>query len=103
MRIYLNMPQHAHEVIVLDIAIPVVSGHSAYKPVYFILYGFNGGSSEEYVRDFMWRRLSANDLVIVMIARELMNLPIRGWNVFHVDRWKHSYISLLHIKNAMKH
>lgn len=38
-----------------------------------------------------------------MIARGLMNLPIRGWNTFHGARWEDSYISSLHIKNAMKH
>lgn len=44
-RIYLNMP-HDNEVIALDIAFPKVGGYNPYKPLYFILHGLNGGSSE---------------------------------------------------------
>lgn len=72
-RMYVNRP-YAHEIITLDIAFPVVGGCILYEPVYIILHGLNGGS-----RYFVWRCLSDNS----MIARKLINLPIRGWNTFH--------------------
>jgi hypothetical protein len=74
------------EVVALDIAFPE-TGHDASKPVYMILHGLNGGSDEEYVKDFTWRRTQEGSTIVVMVARGLMDLPIRGWDVFHGARW----------------
>jgi hypothetical protein len=78
--------QDGEEVVALDIAFPE-TGHDASKPVYMILHGLNGGSSEEYVKDFTWRRTKEGSTCVVMVARGLMDLPVRGWDVFHGARW----------------
>jgi len=88
------------EVVALDIAFPPAIGgdvrndgirgarfrHDKTKPVYLVLHGLNGGSAEEYVKDFAHRRLEEGSTVVVMVARGLMDLPIRGWNIFHGAR-----------------
>lgn len=65
------------EYVALDIAFPP-TGHDASRPIYFILHGLNGGSDEGYVRDLTWRRNTENSTVVVMVARGLMDLPVRG-------------------------
>jgi hypothetical protein len=65
------------EYIALDISFPP-DGHDSSKPMYLILHGLNGGSNEEYVRDVTLRRTAEGSTVAVMIARGLMDLPVRG-------------------------
>ena len=102
-RVYVRNP-FDDESIALDIAFPYSSLHdeeSDYgdttdspslfvhnldKPVYLVLHGLNGGSHEEYVKDFVSRRRSEGSTVIVMIARGMMNTGMKGWNVFHGAR-----------------
>jgi predicted alpha/beta-fold hydrolase len=60
--------------------------HKLDKPVYLILHGLNGGSHEEYVKDFVSRRRSEGSTVIVMIARGMMDTSMKGWNAFHGAR-----------------
>lgn len=60
--------------------------HNLDKPVYLILHGLNGGSHEEYVKDFVSRRRSEGSTVIVMIARGMMDTSLKGWNAFHGAR-----------------
>ena len=74
------------EFIALDISFPKKTGHDPTKPIYFVLHGLHGGSMEEYIRDLTIRRNNENSTVIVMIARGLMDTPIRGWNAFHGAR-----------------
>ncbi len=73
------------EFIALDISFPK-AGHDPTKPIYFVLHGLHGGSMEEYIRDLTIRRNAENSTVVIMIARGLMDTPIRGWNVFHGAR-----------------
>ena len=56
------------EVLALDMAFPTM-GHDPKQPLYMVLHGLNGGSQEEYVRDFTERRLQEGSTVVVMIAR----------------------------------
>lgn len=65
------------EYVALDIAFPT-TGYQKDQPVYLILHGLNGGSKEDYIRDFAFRTLEAGCTVVVMIARGLMDLPVRG-------------------------
>ena len=60
--------------------------HDVDKPVYLILHGLNGGSHEEYVKDFVKRRRSEGSTCVVMIARGMMDTNVIGWNVFHGAR-----------------
>jgi hypothetical protein len=60
--------------------------HDSDKPVYLVLHGLNGGSHEEYVKDFVKRRRSEGSTVVVLIARGMMDTTVRGWNVFHGAR-----------------
>lgn len=74
------------EVVALDFSFPP-SGHDTSKPLYLVLHGLNGGTQEEYVKDFALRRTAEGSTVVVMVARGLMDLPVRGWNLFHGARW----------------
>ena len=85
-RLWLSMTADDGEVVALDMAFPE-TGHDVSQPVYMVLHGLNGGSAEEYVQDFTWRRTAEGSTVVVMVARGLMDLPVRGWNVFHGARW----------------
>mmetsp|Transcript_2561 Transcript_2561/g.3653 ORF Transcript_2561/g.3653 Transcript_2561/m.3653 type:complete len:622 (+) Transcript_2561:40-1905(+) len=75
-----------HEAVALDIKFPSSGVHSTNKPIFFILHGLNGGSHEEYVREFVGRRTVEGHTCIVMVARGLMDTPVVGWNVFHGAR-----------------
>lgn len=82
------------EYLALDIAFPVIKGegvddryaHNKTKPVFLVLHGLNGGSHEEYVKDFVQRRRSEGSTIIVFIARGMMDTSIVGWNGFHGAR-----------------
>jgi predicted alpha/beta-fold hydrolase len=94
------LPVHDGEVVALDIAFPV-SGHDTSNPVYLVLHGLSGGSQEEYVRDFVVRRVAENATVAVMVARGLMDLPVRGMNVFHGARWEDPHQASLQLRRAI--
>lgn len=95
------LPLADGEVIALDIALPKC-GHVTDQPVYLVLHGLNGGSSEEYVKDFALRRTEQEGAtVIVMVARGLMDLPIRSMNVFHGARWEDPHQAALAIRKAI--
>jgi len=74
------------EAIALDVSFPLDGVHSNKHPIYLILHGLNGGSHEEYVKEFVMRRTKEGCTCIVMIARGLSDTPVRGWNVFHGAR-----------------
>ncbi|CAB9512115.1 Protein ABHD1 [Seminavis robusta] len=76
---------HDHEYVALDIALPE-KGHSDKKPLYMVLHGLNGGSNEDYVKEFAHRRIAEGSTVVIMVARGLMDLPVKGWDVFHGAR-----------------
>lgn len=82
--------ENGEEVVALDIAFPT-AGHSTIKPIYLVLHGLNGGSQEEYVKEFAQRRTVEGSTVVVMVARGLMDLPVRGWHVFHGARWQDAH------------
>lgn len=85
------LPLTDGEVVALDIAFPV-AGHDVTTPLYLVLHGLNGGSQEEYVKDFALRRTTLqNSTVVVMIARGLMDLPVRGMDIFHGARWQDAH------------
>jgi len=77
---------HDLEAVAIDIAFPSDGIHNPMKPIYVLLHGLNGGSHEEYVRDFVARSTQEGSTCVVMIARGLMDTPVRGWNVFHGAR-----------------
>lgn len=62
---------HDREVIALDISFPA-AGHNDAKPVYLLLHGLSGGSSEGYLLDLTTRRNRQGSTVIAMIARGMM-------------------------------
>jgi predicted alpha/beta-fold hydrolase len=99
------------EVVALDIAFPRTNGaddddgshqfyHDASRPLYIVFHGLNGGSQEEYVRDFALARIREGSTVVVMVARGLMDLPIRGWNIFHGARWTDAFESIAAVRQA---
>lgn len=65
------------EYVALDVSFPE-TGFDSSKPIYMVLHGLNGGSAEEYIRDLTFRRTAEGATIIVMVARGLMDLPIRG-------------------------
>ena len=96
-RVYVRNP-FDKEFLALDIAFPYSNRdgnnlqgsrtfvHHLDQPVYLILHGLNGGSHEEYVKDFVSRRRSEGNTVVVLIARGMMDTNMIGWNVFHGAR-----------------
>jgi predicted alpha/beta-fold hydrolase len=89
------------EYVALDISFPP-GGHDKEKPVYLVLHGLNGGSDEEYVRDLTLRRNAENSTVVVMVARGLMDLPVKGWNCFHGARTSDAHAAALAVKRAIQ-
>jgi predicted alpha/beta-fold hydrolase len=90
---------HDQEVVALDIAFG--RGFHIDQPVFFVLHGLNGGSREEYVKDFVHRCNANNSTVIVMVARGLMDLPIRGFHIFHGARWDDAHQAATKIKQGL--
>ena len=90
------------EYIAIDISFPSNNnnvGHDWTKPIYFVLHGLHGGTNEEYIRDLTIRRNKEGSTVIVMIARGLMDTPIKGWNVFHGARTSDVHTAAKTIRN----
>eukprot|EP00543_Licmophora_paradoxa_P004882 CAMPEP_0202457284 /NCGR_PEP_ID=MMETSP1360-20130828/14338_1 /ASSEMBLY_ACC=CAM_ASM_000848 /TAXON_ID=515479 /ORGANISM="Licmophora paradoxa, Strain CCMP2313" /LENGTH=403 /DNA_ID=CAMNT_0049077315 /DNA_START=178 /DNA_END=1389 /DNA_ORIENTATION=+ len=79
------LPTLDDEAVRLEIAFPQ-NGHETTKPMYLLLHGLTGGSQEEYVKDFIYRVHKQGCTVVIMIARGLMDTPIKGWSVFHGAR-----------------
>jgi len=79
------LPTTDGEAVALDVAFPEW-GHSARLPMYLILHGLSGGSSEEFIKDFVSRRVGEGSTVVVMISRGMMQTPISKWNMFHGAR-----------------
>ena len=79
------VPTIDDEAVRLEIAFPP-EGHQTNKPVYVILHGLSGGSQEEYIKDHAHRATARGHTVAIMIARGLMDTPIKGWDVFHGAR-----------------
>lgn len=65
------------EYVALDISFPP-NGHDPTQPMYLVFHGLNGGSDEMYIRDLTFRRIAEGSTVLVMVARGLMDLPVRG-------------------------
>lgn len=66
------------EYVALDISFADGGAFDPSHPTYLVLHGLNGGSKEEYIRDFTFRRNAEGSTVVVMVARGLMDLPVRG-------------------------
>lgn len=79
------LPTEDEEFVALDVAFPD-DGHSWEKPLYLVLHGLNGGSTEGYVIDFARSRNREGSTVVVMIARGLDDTPLQGWTFFHGAR-----------------
>jgi predicted alpha/beta-fold hydrolase len=94
------MPTSDGEVVALDWSFPT-DGHDTTQPVYFVLHGLNGGSNEEYVKDFTHRRNAERSTVVVMIARGLQDLPVRGWDIFHGARWTDAHQASQKVKEVL--
>lgn len=90
------------EVVALDFAFPA-AGYQADRPVYLVLHGLNGGSQEAFVQDFTLRRIAEDEqaTVVVMVARGLMDLPVRGWNIFHGARWEDAHAASQAVRRAV--
>lgn len=98
-RVWLSVEDNT-EVVALDIAFPS-TGYDPDQPVYLVLHGLNGGSQEAFVQDFCLRRLKEQATVVVMVARGLMDLPVRGWNIFHGARWQDAHAASLALRRAV--
>lgn len=84
-RRWVKVPED-NEAVAIDVAFPPDGSHSKSSPVFIVLHGLNGGSSEDYIREFVFRETKKGSTVCVMIARGLMDTPVLGENVFHGAR-----------------
>ena len=74
------------EACILDIAFPP-TGHEIDKPIYLILHGLNGGSNEEYIKDFVMRSTTKHgSTVAILVTRGLMDSSVLGANLPHFAR-----------------
>jgi dienelactone hydrolase len=80
------VPTVDDEAVRLELAFPPQGGHRPDKAVYVVLHGLSGGSQEEFIKDHVHRATARGHTVVIMIARGLMDTPIKGWNVFHGAR-----------------
>lgn len=80
-----NVPNE-REACILDIAFPPDGVHHTDKPLYLILHGLNGGSNEEYVKDFCMRSTAKGSTVAILVTRGLMGSPILGDSLPHFAR-----------------
>lgn len=80
------VPTVDDEAVRLELAFPPKGGHRLDKAVYVVLHGLSGGSQEEFIKDHVHRATARGHTVVIMIARGLMDTPIKGWNVFHGAR-----------------
>lgn len=74
------------EACILDISFPPDGVYRADKPIYLILHGLNGGSNEEYVKDFVMRSTAKGSTVAILVTRGLMDSPVLGENLPHFAR-----------------
>ena len=80
-RLWVPSREDPIEAVALDIAFPFegeAAIHRTDKTFYLVLHGLNGGSNEEYVKEFVNRQVAQGCTVAVMIARGLMGTPIIG-------------------------
>lgn len=94
------VPTPDGEVVALDFSFPS-TGHDMTKPLYMILHGLNGGSEEDYVMDFANRRNQEGSTCAVMVARGLMDLPVKSWNLFHGARVDDADISAKALRKGL--
>eukprot|EP00536_Pseudo-nitzschia_multiseries_P009244 jgi/Psemu1/200246/e_gw1.253.58.1 len=91
------------EFVALDVAFPKTpTGHDPTKPIYLVLHGLGGGSTEEYIRDLVIRRNAEGSTVVVMIARGLMDTPIRGNRIFHGARTSDAHAAAKALRRALQ-
>ncbi|GKY92883.1 hypothetical protein MPSEU_000257400 [Mayamaea pseudoterrestris] len=88
------------EVVAIDIHFPN-GRHDTIQPLFLVLHGLNGGSQEEYVKDFTHRQAMENATVAVMVARGLMDLPVRGMNLFHGARWTDVHVAATALRKGL--
>lgn len=96
------LPVSDGEVLELAIVFPPTTGHNSSQPVYLILHGVNGGTTDGYIQDFALRRTEAGSTVVVMISRGLMDTPLRGWNLFHGARWSDAHETALALHRVLE-
>jgi predicted alpha/beta-fold hydrolase len=91
------------EVVALDVSFPDPhdGGHNGSMPLYLVLHGLSGGSQEEYIKDFAVRRNREGSTVVVMVARGLMDLPVRGMNLFHGARHRDVHAAAMVLRSAL--
>jgi predicted alpha/beta-fold hydrolase len=93
------VPTDDDEAVRLEISFPP-GGHSTEKPMYILLHGLSGGSQEDFIKDMVLRANAEGSTVCIMIARGLMDTPIKGWNVFHGARVSDIATTISTIRNS---
>ena len=99
-RLWLPLDHDDGEIVALDFTFPA-NGYDETKPVYMLLHGINGGTHENFIKDFARLRTNEGATVCVMVARGLEDLPIRGWNNFHGARWTDAHHASQAIRKGM--
>jgi len=79
------VPTTDGEHVAVDCAFPA-AGHDEIGDVYLLLHGLNGGSDEEYVKDFVLAGTRRGDTVCCLIARGLMATPVVSGRMFNGAR-----------------
>jgi len=95
------LPVDKNEALIMDIAFPKDGKFHSDKPVYLVLHGLNGGSKEDYVKDFVMRQMAAGSTVAVMVTRGLMDSPILGNDLPHFTRTSDVHTAATTLRKAI--
>jgi predicted alpha/beta-fold hydrolase len=97
-----NTSSNGNDEVVLELALSFPpQGHDRSKPLYLVLHGMNGGTTDGYIRDLAWRRNHAGSTVAVMVARGFMGSPLRGHELFHGARWSDVHAAAGALRKAL--
>jgi predicted alpha/beta-fold hydrolase len=105
-RVYLTVhdsrTRERKDEVVLELAVAFPGeGHDASKPLYLVLHGVNGGTTDGYIRDFVTRRNAAGSTVVVMEARGFMGTPLHSDSLFHGGRWSDVHATAKALRKAL--
>jgi predicted alpha/beta-fold hydrolase len=89
------------EAVILEIAFPPDGMFYKNKPVYLVLHGINGGSTEGYVADFIHHAIHQGSTVVVMVTRGLMDSPLLGDKILHFARTSDVSAAARALRNAL--
>jgi len=89
--------------VALDIFFPSDGFHRMESPLYLILHGYNGGSDDAYIRDFIDKQRARGSTVAVMVSRGMMDSPIINDSLPNFARTSDVHATVKALKKLQSH